>query len=155
MMHKIRILVVDDHAITREATASIVAQLGFEVDKAATGTEALKLFGTTEYATVILDCVMPGLNGFECAKEIRSREEGSGRRTPIIGFTSIIGRDIEEQCLRAGMDAYVPKDCSTDTLWETILNWVVAAEVQSDDCSAFDTKKPSGDITSYDRPAYG
>lgn len=81
---KPRVLVVDDHAANRMAFRSVL-ETEYTVFLAESGEQALKLALQEEFAVILLDVRMPGLDGFETAKLIRQREQA--RYTPII-FTS-------------------------------------------------------------------
>jgi CheY-like chemotaxis protein len=61
------------------------------------------------YDLVLMDVQMPRLNGFEATRIIREKERKDGRHTPIIAMTAHASKEDEEQCLAAGMDAYISK----------------------------------------------
>lgn len=119
-----RILVVDDVAIVSQATALMLESLGYSVDQAASGAEAIEQFKTAEYAAIIMDFNMPNMNGFECAAKIRELENGSGSRVPIICMSAAKDGSMKEQCLAAGLDDFLEKDCSVGELMATLLHWV-------------------------------
>ena len=122
-----RILVVDDNAIWRTATTLTVQSLDLETEEASSGEEALKKVQANYYAVILMDCNMPIMNGFECTQKIREREKSNAIRMSIIGLTSSVAADIEEQCLKAGMDAYLDKACSFEELRQQVSKWAIRA----------------------------
>jgi PAS domain S-box-containing protein len=82
-----RILMVDDHPANLVALDAILAPLGEELVAAQTGTEALRALLKDDFAVILLDVQMPGMDGFELASLIKTRERC--RRTPIIFLTAI------------------------------------------------------------------
>lgn len=102
----------------------MLESLGYSVDQAASGAEAIEQFKTAEYAAIIMDFNMPNMNGFECAAKIRELENGSGSRVPIICMSAAKDGSMKEQCLAAGLDDFLEKDCSVGELMATLLHWV-------------------------------
>jgi signal transduction histidine kinase len=96
---RVQILLVDDRAENLLALEAILEPLGQELTRASTGPEALRKVLETEFAAILLDVQMPGMNGFEVAEIIKSREKS--RTIPII-FLSAISKE----------DAYVFKGYS-------------------------------------------
>lgn len=88
----VSILVVDDRADNRLALRAILSRPDYEFQEAASGTEALRLLLAREFAVLLLDVVMPGMNGFELASAIRQRERAAS--TPIIFMSAEVG-DLE------------------------------------------------------------
>src|SRR3990167_1972718 len=122
-----QILVVDDNAISRTATTLTVQSFGLETEEASDGEEALKKVQVNYYAVILMDCNMPTMNGFECTKKIRELEKNTTVRMSIIGLTSNVASDIKEQCLEAGMDAYINKACSFEELRHQLSKWAIRA----------------------------
>jgi len=119
-----RILVVDDMAIVSQGTALMLESFGYSVDQAASGAEAIERFKATEYAAIIMDFSMPEMNGFECTAKIRELENGSGSRIPIICMSAAKDGSMKRQCLAAGLDDFLEKDCSVGEMMATLLHWV-------------------------------
>jgi CheY-like chemotaxis protein len=120
-----RILVVDDETLCRSATSMAMQMIGYSVDQAANGLDALKRFISEQYDAILMDCDMPILNGMECTQKIREYETGTTSRAVIIALTGSLAQDIEERCLRSGMDAYLNKSCSTEELQQVVQKWLV------------------------------
>jgi PAS domain S-box-containing protein len=117
------ILVVDDNPINRMVAARIAERLGFVVDTAADGEEAVSAAGRRAYAAILMDCQMPGLDGYEATMAIRSAEP-AGRRTPIIALTANAFAGIKDQCLAAGMDDYLAKPTTVSNVAAALNRWV-------------------------------
>jgi two-component system, OmpR family, response regulator MprA len=100
-----RVLVVDDDPDVREAVETALELEGHTVTTATDGLAALKRLGQTEFDAVVLDVLMPNLDGFEVCRRLRA----SGNRTPVLILTA---RDSEEDTIRGldlGADDYLVK----------------------------------------------
>jgi PAS domain S-box-containing protein len=103
-----RVLVVDDYPMSRLVATAILEQLGYRVDTAGSGAEAIGAVRATHYDVILMDCTMPGMDGFETTAVIRHLE-GPCRHTPIVALTASSTTGDREKCLAAGMDDYVSK----------------------------------------------
>lgn len=104
----LRILVVDDHAMNRKLLVQFLAGYGIIADTAASGQEALDACAATRFHAVFLDCHMPGMDGYACAR--RLGDAASARPRPIlIGVTADSSETALRRCLEAGMDDLLPK----------------------------------------------
>jgi two-component system, sensor histidine kinase and response regulator len=117
------ILLVEDTPINQQVACSMLLGLGYRVDLAENGTQALELLGSTRYAAVLMDVQMPGLSGLETAAEIRRREIDQPR-TPIIAMTANAMSSDREQCVAAGMDDYISKPVRRQDLATVLTRWV-------------------------------
>jgi two-component system KDP operon response regulator KdpE len=100
-----KVLIVDDESSIRRALRSTLHAMGFDVDDAATGEEALLLVRDAKYDAVLLDINMPGMGGVRACREIR-------RSTPTLGILMLTVRDSEDDkvtALDAGADDYITK----------------------------------------------
>jgi len=102
------ILVAEDNEINQLATTRMLARLGFQVDIAQNGAEAVELSGRVQYRAIFMDCQMPELDGYEATAVIRQRE-GDTHHTPIVALTANTIAGERERCLAAGMDDYLAK----------------------------------------------
>jgi signal transduction histidine kinase/CheY-like chemotaxis protein len=105
------ILVVEDNPINQEVVKTLLESFGCVVECASDGSEAVDKTVDRDYSVILMDCQMPGMDGYEACAAIRRRESESpdSRRTPIIALTANAMNGDRERCLEAGMDDYLSK----------------------------------------------
>ena len=103
-----RILVVDDEPSIVDAVATALRYEGFEVDEATNGREALELVTRQEPDLIVLDWMLPDIDGLEVGRRLRSR----GFRTAVLFLTAKDATENKVEALRAGGDDYVTKPFS-------------------------------------------
>jgi two-component system OmpR family response regulator len=114
-----RILVVDDEEHITELLAMGLGYQGFDVERAGSGREALDAVGRRAPDLIVLDVMLPDLDGFEVAKRLR-RDEGASTRIPIIFLTARDTTQDKVTGLRLGSDDYVTKPFSIEELIERV-----------------------------------
>ena len=117
------ILVVEDNPVNQKMMVKILEKLGCRVDTAENGIEAIKKVEQFVYDLVLMDCQMPGMDGYEATAEIR-RRDGASRHIPIIAVTAHAMQGDREICLRAGMDDYMSKPVRKEAVSEMIKKWI-------------------------------
>lgn len=115
-----RILVADDNEINQVVACKFLQKLGYEVEVARNGREAVDALARTAYDAVLLDCEMPEMDGYEAARTIRLSEQGHGSHLPIIALTGHATSQAEQLCKDAGMDAVVTKPVTLPVLRLTL-----------------------------------
>lgn len=121
-----RILAVDDNESNRRILCRVLEKLGYRVDTAEGGDDAIAMFDAGRYAAVLMDCAMPGKDGYETTAELRRREVAGSQRIPVIALTADITEGVRERCLRAGMDDYLAKPVHAERLDACLRRWISA-----------------------------
>jgi signal transduction histidine kinase/DNA-binding response OmpR family regulator len=122
------VLVAEDNVINQKVALHLLRQLGCRVDMVVTGAEAIESVRKIPYDLVFMDCLMPELDGYEATARIRALEQGTSRRVPIIAMTANAQMGDRERCLAAGMDDYVSKPITSETVAAVLQRWLVADE---------------------------
>ncbi len=106
------VLVVEDNEVNQEVAATMLKKLGCEVDLACDGQQAVTMAEQKFYQIIFMDCSMPGMDGFEATRVIRSKGSKASRYTKIIAMTAHSLEEDRKKCLQVGMDDYVAKPVS-------------------------------------------
>jgi ligand-binding sensor domain-containing protein/signal transduction histidine kinase/CheY-like chemotaxis protein/HPt (histidine-containing phosphotransfer) domain-containing protein len=114
-----RILLAEDNLVNQKVARGTLEKLGYRVDIASNGADAVAAWETGRYHVILMDCQMPVMDGYQAAREIRLRERGANRIT-IIALTADAMKGAEQQCRDAGMDDYLTKPLDRARLGETI-----------------------------------
>ncbi len=117
-----RILVAEDHPVNQLIAQKLLERLGFEVDVAGNGLEALTAIDRQRYDLVLMDCQMPMLDGYEATRRIR-RHPG-GHSLPVVALTAHDLAGDRAKCLAAGMNDYLAKPMDTETLSAVLARWL-------------------------------
>jgi PAS domain S-box-containing protein len=119
-----RVLLAEDSVINQVLVQNILEDLGCKMDLAQNGAEAVALATTRHYDAIIMDCLMPEMDGFEAARRIRQEQSSFGKRTPIIALTANALAGDRQKCLDAGMDDYLAKPFQTSELRRVLDRWL-------------------------------
>ncbi len=124
------VLVVDDNEFNRSVLVKQVAALGCAADQAGDGEEALRKWRSTDYALVLADCQMPGMDGCAFARALRAEEAArpGSMRIPIVAWTANVMPEDVEMCLEAGMDDVLAKPSALSTVQRVLDTWILAKE---------------------------
>jgi PAS domain S-box-containing protein len=119
-----RVLLVEDHAVNRDVVVAMLEQLGCVTAVEADGHQALQRLTRERFDLVLMDCNLPGLDGFETTRRLRAREDESGApRLPVVALTANALRGDRERCLAAGMDDYLSKPMTRRQLRAVLESW--------------------------------
>jgi len=117
-----RILLTEDNPVNQLIAQKQLELLGFEVDVADNGLEALAAIDRRRYDLVLMDCQMPRLDGYEATRRLRRHH--NGRDLPVIAVTAHAIEGDREKCLAAGMDDYLAKPIRVENLSAMLGRWL-------------------------------
>ncbi|MGE3775165.1 MAG: ATP-binding protein [Gammaproteobacteria bacterium] len=118
-----RVLLVEDNEVNQIVASEMLLALGCEVRIADSGQAALVELMAERYDLVLMDCMMPGMSGFETTSAWRTHERLHGGHVPIVALTANAIAGDRESCLAAGMDDYLTKPVSLQRLREVITRY--------------------------------
>ena len=124
------ILVAEDNPVNQKVAANMIEKLGYRVNVAANGREAVESLSRIPYALVFMDCQMPEMDGFEATRMVRSQEEslcqGDNKppHLPIIAMTANAMQEDHDRCLAAGMDDFLSKPVTSKALAAVLNRWL-------------------------------
>jgi len=103
------VLLVEDDEVNQVVAATFLKRLGHRVEQVGDGRAAVAAVAAGRFELVLMDISMPGMDGVEATRRIRSLPDAARRRTPIIAMSAHVFRDEIERHLAAGMDAFLGK----------------------------------------------
>ena len=124
-----RVLVVEDDRINQRVVEHFLKQMGLEVTIVEDGFEAVSAATSADWAAVLMDCQLPGLDGLEATRRIRTKL--NGRALPIIALTANASTSDRAACLAAGMDEFLTKPVRRELLASVLEKRLPAARPES------------------------
>ena len=118
-----RILVVEDNPVNQMVAARALVTLGYLADVVPGGEAALEALQKRRSDLILMDCQMPGMDGYAATAEIR-RREGGRSRIPIVAMTANTIEGNRERCIAAGMDDYLSKPVRLAALGKMLECWL-------------------------------
>lgn len=116
------VLVVEDNLVNQLIVRKLLNSFGCAVEVAANSVEALRLFDENRFDLVLMDCHMPGADGYETTRLIRGRE-GDAPATPILAFSASAMATDRERARAAGMDGFLPKPVTLADIHTALCQW--------------------------------
>ncbi|MFZ4437775.1 MAG: response regulator [Syntrophales bacterium] len=121
----VRILLAEDNITNQQVAVGILKKLGLRADAVANGAEALKALEALPYDLVLMDVLMPEMDGLEATRQIRNRQSAvRNHKIPIIAMTANAMQGDREKCIEAGMNDYVSKPISPHALAQALDRWL-------------------------------
>ncbi|WEF35477.1 response regulator [Pseudoduganella chitinolytica] len=121
-----RVLLAEDNPVNVEVASAMLEGLGLDVARACNGEEALAAVCRDDFDLVLMDCQMPVMDGMAATAEIRryEQQQGRARQLPVIAITANALQGDRETCLAAGMDDYLSKPFTQQSLSDTLARWI-------------------------------
>lgn len=128
----LRILLAEDNVINQKVAQRMLNKLGHKADVVANGLEAVKALELINYDLVLMDCLMPELDGFEATAMIRSEQSHVlNHNVPIIAMTANAMDGDREKCLESGMNDYLAKPVRHSELAGVLAEWSVDRQIDT------------------------
>jgi len=116
----LEILLVEDSVYNQRLAEGVLTRIGHQVTIAENGRIAVDITRRKRFDVILMDVQMPEMDGLEATRQIRSREDDTAERVPIIAMTAQALKGDREKCLEAGMDDYLAKPVRAAELGEKI-----------------------------------
>jgi PAS domain S-box-containing protein len=116
----VRILLAEDNIVNQKVAVRILGKMGYRVDTAADGKEALDILKRIPYDLILMDVQMPTMDGLQATGIIRQKEKVTGDHIPIIAMTAHAMKGDRERCIEAGMDDYLTKPINVEEVRRVI-----------------------------------
>lgn len=128
--HPYSILVADDSPINLELMAALLKQLGYRADTVSNGKECLEALKRKRYDLILMDCLMPEMDGYEATRQIRRGEQSNtaGSALPIIALSANAIAGEHKNFLLAGMNDYLSKPVDVEQLKQVLSAWLSHAK---------------------------
>ncbi len=117
------VLIAEDNNINAEVITKILESRGIHTERAVDGQDAVDMYrrrGAYYYQAILMDLMMPGMNGMEAAREIRATASEDAALIPIFALTADTDEDAEKKCLEAGMNGRLKKPIDTEELFRAL-----------------------------------
>ncbi|WP_066630300.1 response regulator [Labilibacter marinus] len=118
--NSLNVLLVEDNVLNQKLIFLNLSKFGYKIDIANNGKEAVDMVKLRRYNLIIMDLMMPVMDGLQATTEIRAYEKELSYATPIIGLTANTFDADREKCLAHGMDEYMAKPFELD-LFNTLV----------------------------------
>ena len=120
-----RVLLVEDNAVNQMVAKGMLNKLGYIVTSVVNGKEALGMLEEKEFDLILMDCMMPVLDGYETTTAWREKESADGdERIPIVAMTASVIEGEQQKCLACGMDDYLSKPVKLEELDAKMRQWL-------------------------------
>jgi CheY-like chemotaxis protein len=121
----VRILLAEDNLVNQKVAIKFFGKMGYNVDVAANGKEAIAALSIHKFDIVFMDCQMPQMDGYEATGEIRNADSPVlDHNVPVVAMTANAMKGDREKCIKAGMDDYLAKPIKAKELSDMLDKWI-------------------------------
>jgi len=127
-----RVLLVEDNPVNRRVAQRLLQMQGLDVTAVNDGRDAIERLEREPYDAVLMDCLMPIMDGYTATRTWRARERATGdQHLPILAMTANAMAGDREKCLASGMDDYISKPLDRAALMQMLRRWLPPSESKS------------------------
>ncbi|MGN0481817.1 MAG: response regulator, partial [Lachnospiraceae bacterium] len=124
------ILIVDDNAVNRKVVRNLLKDTHIKIDEADSGEKCLKKIVHTKYDVILLDHMMPGMDGIETLAAFKTTAGNKNSDTPVIALTANAVTGAKEMYLNAGFNAFLPKPVNYEKLEEYLIQFIPKEKIK-------------------------
>ncbi len=126
VLEKFRVLLVEDNAVNRNVVIAMMKKIGISLETANDGHECISILRKSHqpFDLILMDCQMPGLDGFETTMQIREILDTPYQNVPVIALTAHAMPEDRDRCLNSGMNDYISKPLDMNKLKNTLYKWL-------------------------------
>lgn len=129
---KARVMVVDDHPMNQIVASKVLRHFGIEdITSAPSGLAAIEEFMNNDFDVILMDCFMPGMDGYEATTKIREIEAERGTHTPVIAMTANTRDEDKEKCFACGMDHFTLKPINEQELQNLLSAYIDFSDAET------------------------
>jgi two-component system, sensor histidine kinase and response regulator len=139
----LHVLLAEDNPVNQEVSREMLKGMGATLVAAADGFQVLEALEHSTFDLILMDCQMPGMDGFLATARIREREQARGGHIPIVAMTASALAGDREHCLAMGMDDYISKPITRQALWAVLSRWTEKAVAASSEAGARSSSVPA------------
>lgn len=124
-MRGMQVLLCEDNEVNMKVATMLLKRFGFSLDFAENGQEALNKFFHVKYDAILMDCMMPVMDGLEATHKIREAEKEKGEEHPVLIFalTANASEEDRKKCLDSGMNDFITKPLKKEMILELFSRW--------------------------------
>ncbi len=124
----LKVLLCEDNEVNLKVATTILKRFGFALDVAENGQEAVNKFMYVDYDMILMDCMMPVMDGYQASRKIREIEKERGVINPvvIIAITANAGEEDRNKCLANGMNDFIAKPVKREAIETALQKWIGA-----------------------------
>jgi signal transduction histidine kinase/CheY-like chemotaxis protein len=115
-----KVLIAEDNPVNLLLITTQLKNLGYAAQAVGNGAEVLDVLAKKSFDLILMDCQMPGMDGFEATRTIREREAQTGQHILIVALTANAMPEDKQLCMESGMDAYISKPVRKNILSQTL-----------------------------------